>query len=130
MVSVEDVEFTVCASCAQGKKILYSKERASKQTQRSARASETEYELVENYGNVIKNAREARKLPIKVVAEMLNIKESFLDRVEKEETAPTQALVEKLEKALGIKLLAEKKPEPKGASRGKGDKVTMGDFVG
>jgi len=130
VVSVEDVEFKVCASCAQGKKILYSEERAGKQKPKRSNPAKIEYELLENYGNIIKNAREKHKLPLKVIAEMLNVKESFLDRVEKEETAPPQALVEKLEKALSIKLLAEKKPEPKVKAAGKQDKATLGDFVG
>jgi len=130
VISVEDVEFSVCASCAQGKKILYSEGKAGEQKPKRSKPAESEYELLENYGDIIKNAREIRKLPLKVVAEMLNIKESFLDRVEKGETAPPQALVEKLEKALSIKLLAEKKLDPKGISMGKRDKATLGDFVG
>ena len=70
------------------------------------REKETE-ELVENFGEVIRNAREKQGLPIKVLAEMINEKESTLVRIEKQKSSPGEKTRHKLEKELRIKLLAK-----------------------
>ncbi len=66
-----------------------------------------EWELVDNFGDIIKNARMKMKLPITVLAERLSEKESFLDRVEAEKTHPSVELARRLEKELNITLLEQ-----------------------
>jgi len=105
VVNVEDVELRVCSKCAQGKKII-SKASAESPKAKKARAPAKQDvpQLVENYGSVVHNARESMRLPLKVLAEMINEKETLLLRVEQQRTMPSLDLTRKLEKALGIKL--------------------------
>jgi putative transcription factor len=129
IVNVEDVELRVCTKCAKGKKIV-SKVVEKKQTGKFFKEKKNEEpQLVENYGTVIHSARESMKIPMKVLAEMLNEKETLLLRIEQQRTLPSMQLAKKIEKALGIKL-AEPEQQNEGSSfGGKGDKVTLGDFI-
>ena len=93
--------------------------------------NEEENEQVrEGFGTAIRTRREEMKLPLKVLAEMLNEKESLLLRIEQEKTQPTTALRKKLERALGITLLSNEEQNtstraPKQGSR----EPTLGEFA-
>jgi uncharacterized protein (TIGR00270 family) len=82
--------------------------------------SAEEAELVANYGEVIRKAREALGLPVKVLAERISEKESTLVRIEKQKAQLTEKERKKLEKELGIHLLA-KADEKKVAARPRRD---------
>ncbi|MCL4362949.1 multiprotein bridging factor aMBF1 [Candidatus Marsarchaeota archaeon] len=129
---VEDVELRVCPKCAKGKKIISSEGHSM--SRKGATAVKTEKgeepELIEDYGHVIKEARERLKMPLKVLAEMINEKETFLNRVEAQRTTPPEALVRKLEKTLSIKLIEQEKAGESGRTGAKGEKATLGDFIG
>jgi putative transcription factor len=99
VVDVEGVELRACQRCAKGKKVLRTELESSKKAkpgkpwqQQAKPKREEDKELVENYGEAIRKARERMKLPIRVLAEMINEKEHLLARVENEETHPTIAL--------------------------------------
>ncbi len=132
VIDVEGAQLRVCAKCARGEKVISKdipKPSASGQAiQPERRNPEEEMELIEGYGRAVREAREAMKLPLKVLAEMLNEKETLLLRVEEEKTKPTIQLTAKLEKALNIRLAAQ--PKSEGAYHGrKSDKATIGDFI-
>jgi uncharacterized protein (TIGR00270 family) len=136
VVSIEGVEFRVCPRCAQGKKVVAEPTSGRKQnsygnyTRKERHLNdESGPELIDNYGVVIRESRERLKIPLKVLAEMINEKETFLARVEEEKTEPPMALVKKLEKALSINLIASDKPEAKTHSIGQGGSVTLGDYT-
>ena len=133
VVSVEDVELRVCSSCAKGKIVVSKPSQQKKQkpfiSERKAAAKDDELELIENYGKAISAARNAMKLPIKTLAEMINEKEAFLVRVEAEKTTPPAKLVKKLEKALGIKLYANAKAEPQEHASKKPQTATLSDYL-
>ncbi len=132
-ISVDGVELRVCSSCAKGKRIVYREgDRAAKSGKAQAAARQKraeEIEIVDNYGVKIRKAREALRLPLKVVAEMINEKESLLARVEKEETLPNEALTKKLEKALNIKLEERAEITEERRSSGRKDSATLGEFI-
>ena len=94
VVNVEDVELRVCAKCAQGKKVL-SKPSYKIAAKATRPKREEDQPLVENYGKVIRAARDRMDLPLKVLAEMLNEKETLLSRVEQQSTLPTMKLMKK-----------------------------------
>lgn len=131
VAQVEDVELRVCPKCAKGKKIISSE--GHNIARRGARAGKNEKSeepaLIEDYGYTIKEARERLKIPLKVLAEMINEKETFLNRVEAQRTTPPEALVRKLEKALSIKLIEQEKPGESKRPSAKGEKATLGDFI-
>jgi putative transcription factor len=133
VVNVEDVELRVCAKCAKGKKVISTHSdapqvQASRPSMRPKR--EEDQTVIENYGTVIRKARERMNLPIGVLAEMLNEKETLLARIEQQHTLPTIELTKKLEKALSIRLIAaEGEAGADNAVQSKGGSATLGEFV-
>lgn len=116
-VSIEGARLNVCFRCKRFGKIIHAprvsrtggQPSSSRQAYAPASRPSTreEYELVENYGERIRNAREKIGLPLNVLAEKIAEKESFIDRVEKQKTRPPFSVAKKLEKELGILLLEE-----------------------
>lgn len=131
IVDVEDVELRVCAKCSKGKKIVSKiEQRQSRPKQFAKPAKAEEAQLVENYGIAIHNARESMRLPLKVLAEMINEKETLLLRIEQQRTLPSIELTKKLEKALRIKLAETAQPQgTRSRSIGSGDRITIADYM-
>lgn len=132
IVNVDEVELRVCTKCAQGKKITAKVLEKPKRPDQPARESKNELpQLVENYGKVIHDARESMKLPLKVLAEMINEKETHLQRVEQQRTMPSVELTKKLEKVLGIRLAeTSTQIQDSGAGHsGQGASATLGEFI-
>jgi putative transcription factor len=65
------------------------------------------YEFVDDLGNVVRRAREARFLTREQLAEMVGEKVSTIRRIENDELKPSFELARKLEKVLKVKLLVE-----------------------
>lgn len=129
IVNLEGAELRVCTKCAKGKKIVSRVVERVKMTAQAARAKK-EVQIIDNYGIIIHNARESMRLPIKVLAEMLNEKETLLLRIEQQKTMPSEELAKKLEKALKVRLAESDQPEASGLGGiGKVDKATLGDFI-
>ncbi|MFI5412650.1 MAG: multiprotein bridging factor aMBF1 [Candidatus Micrarchaeales archaeon] len=134
VLDVENVELRTCASCAKGKKVIRTelesvKQKPSARSQAARPMKEEDKPLVDDYAKVIHNARVQMKLPIKVLAEMINEKEHLILRVEEEKTMPSIELTKKLEKLLKIKLTYEPVQETNKFSVKKSGGVTIGDFV-
>jgi putative transcription factor len=135
VVNVEDVELRVCPKCAKGKRVVYKEEPKRAIAKKGLitkpkKLRPEEAEIVEDYGTIVRKARESMRLPIKVLGEMINEKQSLLLRVEQQRTKPSMVLAKKLEKALNIKL--EQENEDTHAKRelqsGKNN-ATLGEFV-
>ncbi len=90
-----------------------------------------EWELVDNFGGIIRAARLRMKLPLAVLAERLAEKESFLERVEGEKTHPSVELARHLEKELSVKLLEQSSSTLSAVldSKRAGGERTLGDIV-
>lgn len=114
VVEIEGARMWVCADDAKGKRVIQSIDLRRTKTQEKTVAKQkgkVEEELLENYGGEIRKAREKLGLPLRVLAERINEKESTLVRVEKQKTLPSVKLTKKLEKELGIKLTAKVQEE-------------------
>lgn len=130
LVDIEGAQMTVCASCAKGKDILQEfSDREKPEPKLFKRAPKEELQVIDNFGAVIRHARESLGLPAKVLAERINEKESTLVRVEKGEMLPDDKLAKKLEKELDIKLIVKESVEKKRYPSSKQDGVTLGDSV-
>ncbi|MEM3841264.1 MAG: multiprotein bridging factor aMBF1 [Candidatus Micrarchaeaceae archaeon] len=137
VVLVEGVELRVCAKCARGKKVVSHAQQQStssgkpqRQSKPHQAAKEEDMDIIEGYGEVIKAAREAMNIPIKVLGEMINEKDTLLLRIEEQKTIPNIRLAKKLERALNIKLLEQPEAEsPQGQTGGKRN-FSIGDIVG
>lgn len=130
IVSIEGADLRVCASCAKGKKILYREVEGRKGTGRrkTIKKTEEELELVEGYGKKVHAARDQMQLPLKVLAEMINEKETHILRVEEEKAVPSIELTKKIEKALHIKITQQKDDGPRIGTGKKPGSATLGDF--
>lgn len=116
VAEIEGAELTVCSDCASLGKVLRSAIREKKQfapniEQRAAftpkpfKAPEIQpAELIEDYGNAVKNAREKLGWTREELAKKVFEKESVLQRVEAGQLEPDHSLLKKLEKTLNISL--------------------------
>jgi len=84
--------------------------------------------LVDNYGKIIIEARKKRNLTREEFSKKINEKESVIRRVETGEMRPNDALVEKIERFLEIKLKMTYEKTLIGKKKLKG-KLTLGDVV-
>ena len=136
VVSVEGAKLVVCGGCARGKKVLYYLEDRempsdTQHIEKPGRKHEETEEIVEDYADRIKRARQKMGLPISVVAEKINEMESYLERIERGKIAPTFAVAKKLEKELGIKLIekVEESVAPTISGKKKFSEPTLGDLL-
>ena len=87
-------------------------------------------ELVEDYGERVKQARQRLGLSIEDVGKKINERQGELAKLEQGTYHPPDALVRKLEKFFGIKLM-EKPEAPAGVGGPKvaGGPMTLGDMI-
>jgi len=136
-VEVDKAVLYVCRSCA----AQYGK-RATQRLPQSAvqkkpaprpvapRPPPLEVELVENFGAVIRRARENLGLSREALAAMLGVKETVLRRIEAGQLQPDLALAKRLERALGVRLLVEAAEEGVAKSGGKVERgLTLGEVA-
>ena len=134
-VEIDRARLRVCFDCSKSGKMLETPRPPAKQRpgalsqERTARREQTEVDIISDYGPRIKAAREKMHISRDVLAEMINEKESFLDRVESERTLPPEALGRKLEKALGIRLYEEVGISSSPSSKGEKKGLTLGDVI-
>ncbi|MCX8150330.1 MAG: multiprotein bridging factor aMBF1 [Candidatus Bathyarchaeota archaeon] len=91
---------------------------------------DTTQEIVEDYGEVIRQAREKAGLSHEELGKKINEKESLLRKIETGKVAPNDLLVSKLEHILKIKLLvpvSEEKTPPKTTKVA--NELTLGDII-
>ncbi len=128
---IEGATLKVCDSCAEmGETVkTQSKTRKKKKKKRTKRKKRDTKTLASDYGDRVKNAREARKLSISEVADDLNEKESVIKKVEGQDLKPDKSLAGKLSKKFGIDLYVN--PEVSDVDTDSGDtrSATLGDVA-
>lgn len=130
IIVVEGAKLKVCEECSSLGKIIWEapKSATTPQAQSFFKPKE-EIDIVEGYGEIIASARKKLGLPIEVLAERINEKVSFLERIEKEKTKPNEKVARKLEKELGIKLfetIIESSAQSSSLSK---KELTLGDII-
>jgi putative transcription factor len=91
--------------------------------------SDDDWELVENYGGVVKGARERMNLKQEELAKKINEPESLVHRIESGHDRPNPDVARKLERALRVKLMAERDLSGIELTGGGKGEVTLGDVV-
>ncbi len=86
-------------------------------------------ELVENYADVIKNARESRHMTQEDLAGKILEKANVIRKVERGELMPEEGLVKKLERTLDIKLTEGVEDMESHQRRGESRSLTLGDLI-
>lgn len=137
-IEVDKAVLYVCRSCAAryGKRVLtqlpqQQQKRPTPQRPKAApRPPPLEMELVEDYAEVIRRARENLGLSRETLAAMLGIKETVLRRIEAGQLQPDYTLAKKLEKTLGVRLLVEAREEGGVKAEGRLEKgLTLGEIA-
>ena len=112
---IESVEMAVCQDCIKFgnvlSKIQNSEIQEIKKTPVSKRRSELNEEIVENYGKLIKKAREKLNFTQEELAKKLNEKESLIAKLESNSILPSMELARKIEKQLSISLISVSEDE-------------------
>jgi putative transcription factor len=86
--------------------------------------------LKEDYGKVIKKAREKRALKMEDFAKMLNESESLMHRIESGKFEPADSLAHKIESILRVKLFEKSSSMIlAGGGHGANKDLTLGDVV-
>jgi putative transcription factor len=130
-IMLDGSQMLVCEKDARGKKVVsaFGPEQKNDRRTQAGEAREEPEELVENYGKVIRKARESMGLPLKVLGERISEKESTLERIEKEKTLPTEKTRIKLERELGIRLLAKPQVSKTPLATQKSEPPTLWDLA-
>ena len=132
LIQVEGAKMNVCRECSGTGKILrwptQAPQKGGPGSQEAPRVRR-ELEVVDGYGAIMQSARKKLGLPLEVLAEKINEKLSFLERVEHQKTLPDEKVARKLEKELGIKLLEEVAESDNAGDTRKGAPVTLGDII-
>ena len=86
-------------------------------------------ELIENYADTIKNARESRHMTQEDLAGKILEKANVIRKVERGELVPEEGLVKKLERELNIKLTEGVEDLESHQRRGESRGLTLGDLI-
>lgn len=105
-VVVEGIELTVCKRCkelgVESKKPVISITKPKIKVESSI---VDDFELVENYNEIIRREREKRGWTQEELAKKIKEKVTLIKKVEKGEITPDKDLIEKLERTLGLRLM-------------------------
>ncbi len=86
-------------------------------------------ELVDDYGGVIRAAREAKGMDIEQFSSSILEKKGTIAKIESNSLVPDDKLVKKIEKALGIKLTETVQSGVTVGPGSAGNKMTLGNFI-
>ena len=133
---VEGVAMKVCGGCAKfgsaekakpQKHTIKGPKKFSKKP--SYRPRHNELEAVDDFSDLIRNARERKGMKREDLGRIINEKASVIARLESGAMVPDTKLAKKIEKALGIKILGSLEEEDfKGENYSSGD-MTIGDLI-
>lgn len=127
-VKIEGAVLKTCSSCAEmGEEVSTSKKKKKKK--RTRRRQKNQEVLADDYGKRVKKAREDRKLSIKELADELNEKASFLQKIEQQELKPEKAVARKLSKKLDVELYTVPEAWDQETDSTDSRKATLGDVA-
>ena len=134
---VDRAELLVCKRCAEKfgtpVRVLGAKRLPRARTAPRARyPRELRYSIVENYAELVREARERMGLTRSLLASIVGEKESTIRRIEDGSLEPTLDLARKLEKVLKVQLVVEEAEYESGyAEEREGSEydLTFGDVV-
>ena len=86
-------------------------------------------QLVIGYGDVIKEAREAKGMDLEKFAASISEKKGTLAKIEAEDLTPDDKIIKKIEKALGIKLTETVQSGATVGAGGNSNKMTLANFI-
>ncbi len=102
----------------------------TRNTQSKISVKPERFEVVENYAELVRRARQSIGLTREELAKLVGVKESIIRRIEEGQLMPDVELARKLEKVLRIKLLVPAEETSEIISKsGSGGELTLGDII-
>ncbi len=122
-VLVEGSKVMACKNCeTAGVKQRFVKKKTSRSTM-----SRPQEILIQNYNQIIKEARQKKGLSQEKLAKNLNEKESLIQNIESAKIRPSSDLIKKLQAYLDVNLLEEYKEYE--YEKKESGKLTLGDLI-
>ena len=88
-----------------------------------------DFDIVENYGDVIKKVREKKDLTQTDLGKKINESHSLIHRIELEKIEPTKEVARKIERFLGVKLLLPHHEIEAQQYKSENKDLTLGDMI-
>jgi putative transcription factor len=131
LTEIEGVVVRVCEECSKGGKILniISENNKPKIERQMPNYQDEEYELIEDYGKVIEEARKKIGISLEELAKRIGEKESLVRKIEREEIRPSDKIIDKLEKFLKIRLREKIDYKPKENKKQLEEKLRIADVI-
>ncbi len=137
LIEIEGAKLIACDRCASRGTIIrrvYADDYEPRRQRRQERKDEEKKEmvLIENYGEIIRAAREKAGMSREDLAKKLHIREGYLHKIEEGELTPTDDVAKKLEKTLKIRLYRELKEDDAAIplpEESENTQITLGDVV-
>jgi putative transcription factor len=132
ITEIEGTVLRLCEECSRGGRILniIEEEKKIKENLKPKIDFENEeYDLVENYGEIIAEARNKMNISIEELAKKIGEKESLVRKIEKEDIRPSDKVIDKLERFLKIKLREKIEAKPKRDKKEEDIKLRIADVV-
>lgn len=127
---VEGVIIDVCSNCSKfGKVITIKKPLIEPGKIIKTKDKEIEENIVENYPELIKKARERKGLKQEELALHIAEKESIIHKIETGSLKPSFTLAKKLEQFLGIRLIELQEEKKEVSLNLKDNDLTIGDLL-
>lgn len=130
---IEGTKMGVCSDCSKHGEILGNSRNENRTQFKKKFIKEDEEErIINNYSQIIKNAREQMNLKQEELAKKISEKESLIHQIESGHLVPQITTIKKLENFFGIKLL--EKINPSSINYNKENKeedgnLTIGDLI-
>jgi len=146
-IKVEGALLNVCANCtsfgnivekpqsrvqspsARGASSIRPKMGSTSRTKFKPRQDNSEKELVNDFANIIRNARMKKKINQEQLASMTGLSIPFIKSIEAGKTRPTDVAAKKLERELKIELLHSPETELAYSEKSKSKATTLGDIA-
>ncbi|MFA5049421.1 MAG: multiprotein-bridging factor 1 family protein [Candidatus Micrarchaeia archaeon] len=115
IILIQGAKLTACPVCAREGKILFALTDFQESQElvsfaRPPRDLREEEAPVENFGKIMREARNKKGIKIDELAMQINEKASYLEHIERESTTPPLKVLKKIEKSLEIKLVEKSSP--------------------
>jgi putative transcription factor len=126
--SIENVIMSVCVNCSRYGKLLGKERKFLPEKKAKPQVKEVLEEMIPDYAEVIKNARERIGLTQLDLGKKIAEHETLLSHIESGKAKPSLEVARKLEKFFRIKLVEIKEDSIVPTKPGKGE-ITLGDMV-
>ena len=130
LVELEGSQLNVCAGCGKhGKRIGGPVFKKRVRVPKKIEKPEIEEEVISDFADKLRQAREKRDLKQEDFANLLNEKASLLQKWEAGTLTPKIPIAKKLGRLLGMNFIKQIKEEKVVSLKSKAGEMTLGDFV-